>query len=104
MSSSNAGISQDLVNVASPDASDRGVDSPFSDIQVELSIIVGKSRPTIAALVSLTEDSILLLDSEISDLVQVYVGDKLIARGELQDGEYKGKSILSVKIKELSPK
>ena len=104
MSSSDTELIHQLDDIANSGASDHEDRSPFGDIQVELSIIVGKSRPTISALLNLREDSILMLDSKISDLVQVYVGDKLIARGELQDVEDNGKSILSIKIKELLSK
>jgi flagellar motor switch protein FliN len=93
-----------FVNVPNANTNDIVVSGPYGDIQVELSIIVGRTRPTIAELTSLREDSILLLDSEISDPVSVFVGDKLIARGELQDTAGDGKSVLSVKITELLSK
>jgi len=48
---------------------------------------VGKARPLVSDLVKLRRDSVLSLDTRIDDPVELYVGDKLIARGELQEME-----------------
>ncbi|MEX0969312.1 MAG: FliM/FliN family flagellar motor switch protein [Paracoccaceae bacterium] len=58
-------------------------------VPVELVISVGRARPLIGELLKLRRDSVLTLDSRIEDPVEIFVGDRLIARGELQemDGE-----------------
>lgn len=58
-------------------------------VQIEITISVGKTRLALSELVKLESDSVLQLDSKIEDPVDVYVGDRLIARGELEevDGE-----------------
>lgn len=53
------------------------------DIQVEVTIRLGRTRQTVAQLSSLHADDILTLDQAISDGVEICVGDKVIARGEL---------------------
>ena len=53
------------------------------DIQVEVTIRLGRTRQTVAQLSSLRADDVLTLDQAISDGVEICVGDKVIARGEL---------------------
>ncbi len=45
---------------------------------------MGKARPLVSELVELRRNSVLTLDSTIDDPVKLYIGDRLIARGELQ--------------------
>ncbi len=54
-------------------------------VQIEITISVGKARLSLSDLVKLESDSVLQLDSKIADPVDVYVGDRLIARGELEE-------------------
>ncbi|MDO5704164.1 MAG: FliM/FliN family flagellar motor C-terminal domain-containing protein [Paracoccus sp. (in: a-proteobacteria)] len=53
------------------------------DIQVEVTIRLGRTRQTVAQLSSLRTDDILTLDQAISDGVEICIGDRVIARGEL---------------------
>ncbi|MFG6079880.1 FliM/FliN family flagellar motor switch protein [Paracoccus litorisediminis] len=55
-------------------------------IQVEITIRLGRTRMTIAELSRLTRDDIVTLDQEISDGVEICVGEKVIAHGELTSG------------------
>ncbi len=59
--------------------------SPFTQVPIEITISVGKARPTVRELLRLKNDSILQLDKKLEDPVELYVGDKLIARGELEE-------------------
>ena len=61
--------------------------SAFMGVPIEVLICVGKARPLVADLVKLRRDSVISLDSRIDDPVEVYIGDRLIARGELQEME-----------------
>lgn len=54
-----------------------------NDIQVEVTIRLGRTRQTVAQLSALRTDDILTLDQAISDGVEICVGDKVIAHGEL---------------------
>ena len=61
--------------------------NPFSQVPIEITISVGKARPLIRDLLRMTQDAILPLDRRVDDPVELYVGDKLIARGELTEIE-----------------
>ena len=64
-----------------------GRQSAFMGVPIEVLICVGKARPMVSDLVKLRRDSVISLDSRIDDPVEVYIGDRLIARGELQEME-----------------
>ena len=64
-----------------------GRSSAFMGVPIEVLICVGKARPLVSDLVKLRRDSVISLDSRIDDPVEVYIGDRLIARGELQEME-----------------
>lgn len=73
-------------------------------VPIEVLISVGKARPMISELVSLRRDSVLALDSKIEDPVEIYIGDRLIARGELQemDGDEGRLGVRLTEIEDLS--
>jgi len=76
-------------------------DAPFTDVPIEIKVSVGHARPKIREMLELTHESVLPLDRKLDDPVELYVGDKLIARGELQelDGEESGQ--LAVRLTEV---
>ncbi|MFQ6550792.1 FliM/FliN family flagellar motor switch protein [Aestuariibius insulae] len=76
--------------------------SPFSNVPIEVTISVGRARPVIKDLLELGENAVLPLDRKIDDPVELYIGDRLIARGELQelDGESAGQ--LAVRLTEVA--
>jgi len=79
-----------------------GSGNPFTQVPIEITVSVGKARPMIRDFLNMKPDAILPLDRRIDDAVELYVGDKLIARGELQelDGEQAGQ--LAVKLTEVA--
>ena len=76
--------------------------NPFTQVPVEITISVGKARPQVRELLRLKRDAILPLDRKVDDPVELYVGDKLIARGELTelDGDQAGQ--LGVRLTEVA--
>lgn len=52
-------------------------------IQLEISIRLGHMRQTVAQLSALKPEDVLVLDQTIDDGVEICVGEKVIARGEL---------------------
>lgn len=81
-------------------------DNPFAQVPVEITISVGTARPLVADLLSLKKDSVLPLDQKIDDPVELYIGERLIARGELQelDGENAGRlAVRLTEVAELKP-
>jgi len=71
-----------------PEASQIDMESnPFTGVPIEITVHVGSARPTIAELLALGPQSVLKLDALVDDPVELYVGDKLIARGILEEQE-----------------
>lgn len=60
-------------------------DHPLHNIPIEVTVSVGKAKPLVRDLLKLEENAILPLNRKIQDPVELYVGDRLIARGELQE-------------------
>lgn len=75
--------------------------SPFKQVHIEIRVCVGRARPTVADLLALEQGDVLTLDSTINDPVDIYAGDRLIARGELEelDGPEMGR--LAVRLTEI---
>lgn len=73
----------------------------FSRVPVEVMVSVGKAKPTVGELMQLTPDAVLQLDKKISDPVELYIGNRLIARGQLEelDGDRSGQ--LAVRLVEV---
>jgi flagellar motor switch protein FliN/FliY len=88
-----------------PDATDTAGKAPghdrFADVPVEISIHVGTARPLIRDLMELEEDVVLTLDRTIDDPVELCIGDRLIARGELQEIGEEGSGRLGVRVTEI---
>lgn len=76
--------------------------NPFTQVPIEIVISVGKSRPLVRELLKLQPESVLPLDRRVDDPVELYVGDRLIARGELEelDGDQAGQ--LAVRLTEVA--
>lgn len=64
----------------------------FGQVPIEIVISVGRARPVVRDLLRLRRDSVLALDRRVDDPVELYVGDRMIARGRLEelDGERAG--------------
>lgn len=76
---------------------------PFAQVPIEVTVSVGRARPQVRDLLRLQRDAVLLLDRRVDDLVELYIGDRLIARGTLQemDGEQAGQ--LAVRLTDVAP-
>jgi flagellar motor switch protein FliN/FliY len=76
--------------------------NPFSSVPIEITISVGKARPLIRDLLKLQKNAVLPLDKRVDDTVDLYIGERLIARGELEelDGDHKGQ--LAVRLTEVA--
>ncbi|WP_432450532.1 FliM/FliN family flagellar motor switch protein [Aliiroseovarius marinus] len=84
------------------DEMNAGAANPFVQVPIEVLISVGHARPTVKELLQLKRDSVLPLDKRIEDPVELYVGDKLIARGELQEIEGDESGQLAVRLTEVA--
>lgn len=65
-------------------------------IQVEITIRLGRTRLSVAELARLQADDVLPLDQDALDGVDICIGDRVVARGELVDEGGEGR--LSVRI------
>lgn len=76
--------------------------SPFAQVPIEITISVGRARPLVRDLLKLKPEAVLPLDRRVDDPVELYVGDRLIGRGELEelDGDRAGQ--LAVRLTELA--
>ncbi|MBI6628914.1 FliM/FliN family flagellar motor switch protein [Pontibaca salina] len=76
--------------------------NPFVSLPIEITVSVGKARPTIRELMGLDQNSVLTLDKRIDDPVELYVGDRLVARGQLEElsGDQAGQ--LAVRLSEIA--
>ncbi len=75
---------------------------PFSGVPIEITISVGKARPLIGELLKMGRDAVLPLDKRVDDPVELYVGDRLIARGELEEIESDSPGQLAVRLTEVA--
>ena len=76
--------------------------NPFAQVPIEVTISVGKARPLVRDLLRMGRDAILPLDRRVDDPVERYVGDRLIARGELQEMEGDAAGQLAVRLTEVA--
>lgn len=81
---------------------DLRADTPFAHVPIEIIISVGRARPLVRDLLRLGRDAILPLDRRVEDPVELYVGDRLIARGELTELEGELAGQLAVRLTEIT--
>lgn len=69
-------------------------------VPVDVVVSVGRARPAIGELLAMRRDMVLPLMSRIDDPVEIMVGDRVIARGELEElGDGSGR--LGVRLTEV---
>ena len=76
--------------------------NPFAQVPIVVTISVGNARPWVRDLLRMGRDAILPLDRRVDDPVELYVGDRLIARGELQEMEGDAAGQLAVRLTEVA--
>lgn len=76
-------------------------DHPLRSVPIEVTVSVGQARPTIRELLSMNENAVLTLDRRVDDPVELYVGGRLIARGELQEADTGEPGQLAVRLTEV---
>ena len=85
-----------------------GTAEPIADdnllgfVPIEITIAVGKARASVRELLRLRRDSVLQLDQRVDDPVELFAGDRLIARGELIEGEGDRAGLLAVRVTEVA--
>jgi len=64
-------------------ADDPGDLAPVFDIPVSVCAVLGRTRVSVAELLSLGAGSVVELDRKVGEAVDVFVGGRLVARGEV---------------------
>ncbi|WP_208348156.1 FliM/FliN family flagellar motor switch protein [Pseudaestuariivita rosea] len=76
--------------------------SPFTQVPIEITISVGTARPKVKELLDLSPNSVLPLDRAVDDPVELFIGDRLIARGVLEELDGKRAGQLAVRLTEVA--
>ena len=76
--------------------------NPLAAVPIEITVAVGRARPLIRDLLQLDEGSVLVLDRQLDDPVELYVGDRMIGVGALEVVEENGQSRLAVRLTEVA--
>lgn len=69
-------------------------------VPVEVVVSVGRAYPPIGELINMRRDAVIMLDRHIDDPVDIRIGDRVVARGELQELE-DGSGRLGVRMTEI---
>jgi flagellar motor switch protein FliN/FliY len=73
----------------------------FYSLPVEIVVCVGTARPVLGELLAMNSETVILLDRRLDDPVDIRVGDRVIARGELQELD-DGSGRLGVRLTEIA--
>lgn len=76
--------------------------NPLSQVPVEITIAVGRVRLPVRDMLALAQGAVLPLDRRVEDPVELFVGERLIARGELQEIEGERGGQIGVRLTEVA--
>jgi flagellar motor switch protein FliN/FliY len=57
--------------------------APVFDVPVSISAVLGKANMSVAQLLKLAQGSVLELDRKVGEAIDIYVNNRLVARGEV---------------------
>jgi flagellar motor switch protein FliN/FliY len=57
--------------------------APVFDVPVSISAVLGKASMSVAQLLKLSSGSVLELDRRVGEAIDIYVNNRLVARGEV---------------------
>ena len=57
--------------------------APVFDVPVSISAVLGRATMSVAQLLQLQSGSVLELDRKVGEAIDIYVNDRLVARGEV---------------------
>ena len=57
--------------------------APVFDVPVNISAVLGKAHMTVAQLLKLNRGSVLELDRKVGEAIDIFVNNRLVARGEV---------------------
>jgi flagellar motor switch protein FliN/FliY len=78
------GSSSKKPELSDPDTPKTAADlEKLFDVPVKVSAILGRSRMPVAELLKLEEGAVIELDRRVGEAIDIYVNDRLVARGEV---------------------
>ena len=96
-------MDEDFAEVEETIESPRAVSkNPLHHVPVEITVSVGKARPKLSELLKMEQGAVLSLDTKVEDPVCLYIGDRLIARGELEELDGDEGGMLAVRLTEIA--
>src|SRR5271167_2492947 len=57
--------------------------APVFDVPVHISAVLGRASLSVAQLLKLSQGSVLELDRKVGEAIDIYVNNRLVARGEV---------------------
>ena len=57
--------------------------APVFDVPVNISAVLGRAHLSVAQLLKLSQGSVLELDRKVGEAIDIYVNNRLVARGEV---------------------
>ena len=66
-----------------PEDKSAGDLAPVFDVPVSISAVLGRSSMSVAQLLQLAQGSVLELDRKVGEAIDIYVNNRLVARGEV---------------------
>ena len=75
----------DLASDAPIDYNDKSASdlAPVFDVPVSISAVLGRANLSVAQLLQLGQGSVLELDRKVGEAIDIYVNNRLVARGEV---------------------
>ncbi|MEM9015078.1 MAG: FliM/FliN family flagellar motor switch protein [Pseudomonadota bacterium] len=86
-SSAGDDIAVDSVMASSDIQSELSRNPRILSLPVKIIVSVGSAHLTVKEMIALSSDSTVTLESKIQDPAEIYVGEQLIARGELVEAD-----------------
>ncbi|MCR9236414.1 MAG: flagellar motor switch protein FliN [Alphaproteobacteria bacterium] len=78
------GPSSGKTELSDPDTPKTAADlEKLFDVPVKVSAILGRARMPVAELLKLDEGAVIELDRKVGEAIDIYVNDRLVARGEV---------------------
>jgi len=76
-------------------------DKRFLNVPVEVRVLVGSCSLSVKEIINLKKNSIISLDKGAEDLVDIFIGERLIGKGELEEMDNAGGMLLAVRIVDI---
>ena len=74
---------EDLANVLNDDSEGNLTFDAVSDINVNISVVLGKTDMAVSQVLKLGRGAVIELDRKVGEPIDIYVNSRLIARGEV---------------------